>query len=131
MIASMNPARIVLGYLVAPLAVPLAFISIGALGGSFRAGDFSGILLLYGIFPYLMATLLFVPLILILRTAGLLEGVFFVLAGGVGGVAVALISNAFSELNLSIVLLMALGGGLSSLCFTRLELEIVEADHGR
>lgn len=116
----MNPVRILLGYLIAPLAVPLAFIVLGALGGSFRLREFPSILLLYGVFPYLIATLFFVPLMFILKRAGNFGGVFFVVAGVTGGLVVALISSVVSESNASIYLALMLSGALSSVVFYKI-----------
>ncbi|MEK6287175.1 MAG: hypothetical protein AABO57_15650 [Acidobacteriota bacterium] len=116
----MNPVRILLGYLIAPLAVPFAFIALDALGGSFRLREFPSILLLYGVFPYLIATLFFVPLMFILKRAGNLGWVYFVVAGGIGGVVVALISSVVSESNASLYVALMLSGALSSLVFFKI-----------
>lgn len=116
----MNPARILLGYLIAPLAVPLAFIVLGALGGSFHLREFPAILLIYGVFPYLIATLFFVPVMFILKRAGNFGWVYFVFAGATSGVVVGLIASVVSETNVSLSIGLMLSGALSSLVFYKI-----------
>jgi hypothetical protein len=98
----------------------LAFIVLGVLGGSFRLDEFPSILLLYGVFPYLIATLFFVPLMFILKRAGNLGWVYFVVAGCIGGVVVALISDVVAQSNASLYLAFTLSGALSSLVFYKI-----------
>lgn len=102
--------------------MPLAFIALGALRGSFRLQEFPSILIIYGVFPYLIATLFFVPLMFILKRNGNFGGVFFVAVGGIGGLVVALIANLVSESNLSLYALFALSGALSSIVFYKIAL---------
>jgi len=97
--ASLSPMRVLLGYLIAPFAVPIAFIVFDLLGGSFRLREFWPILLMYGVFPYLIATLFFVPLMFVLKKAGNFGWLYFVIAGSIGGVAVGLIASIVSETN--------------------------------
>ena len=104
----------------APLAVLFAFIVLDAFGGSFQPENFSAILLLYGVFPFLIATLFFIPLMFILRRAGHFGGVFFVLAGSAGGLVVASISSIVSQVNTGLYLWLMLAGALSSFVFYRI-----------
>jgi hypothetical protein len=78
--------RVVLGYVIAPLIVPLAYFIFAAVTGrNYGASELVGTLLNYGPYAYLFAALLGIPAFWLLRRSGHAGLWSFALAAGVIG----------------------------------------------
>jgi hypothetical protein len=111
----MNPARIVMAYLAAPLITTSLFVLWDALGGSFHLHEFPFLLLFYCI-PHLLGTLLWMPFVLS-RDYRRFGRLFYLGAGVVSGFLTAslamILYGGFSQM----YVILTIAGGLSALIF--------------
>jgi hypothetical protein len=109
--------RVVLGYVIAPLIVPLAyFIFAAATGRNYGGSELVGTLLNYGPYAYLFAVLLGIPAFWLLRRSGHAGLWPFALAAGVIGLIGAGLMSAIG-LKAEGVLVGALAGMLAGAVF--------------
>jgi hypothetical protein len=109
--------RVVLGYVIAPLVVPLAyFVVAAATGRNYGASELVGTLLNFGPYAYLFTALLGLPAFLLLRRSGHLELWSIAVAAGVIGLLGAGLMSAIG-LKIEGVLVGALAGVLAGVVF--------------
>ena len=109
--------RVVLGYLLAPLVVPLAyFVFAAATGRNYGASELVGTVLNYAPYAYIFALLLGVPAFWLLRRSGQAGLWSFALAAGVIGLIGA---SLFYVIGLKVegVVVGALAGALAGVLF--------------
>ncbi|HTG14879.1 MAG TPA: hypothetical protein VK747_06385 [Blastocatellia bacterium] len=111
----MNPGRIVMAYLAAPLITTSLFMLWGALGGSFHLLDFPFLLLVFCI-PHLLGTLLWMPFVLS-RDSRRFGRLFYLGAGAVSGFLTAAFASLLLGSSLQIYLGFTICGALSASIF--------------
>jgi hypothetical protein len=109
--------RVILGFVIAPLIVPLAyFIFAAATGRNHGASELAGTLLTYGPYAYLFALLLGIPAFWLLRKSGHAGLWSFALAAGAIGLIGAGLLSAIG-LKLEGVYIGTLAGVLAGAVF--------------
>ncbi|MEK6302661.1 MAG: hypothetical protein AABO41_18270 [Acidobacteriota bacterium] len=111
----MNPARIVMAYLAAPLITTSLFMLWDALGGSFHLHNFPSLLLIFCI-PHLLATLLWMPFLLS-RESRRFGRLFYLGAGAVSGFLTAALASVLFGSSFQIYMGFAICGALSASIF--------------
>lgn len=110
-------SRVILGYLIAPLIVPLAyFVFAATTGRNYGASELAGTLLNYGPYAYLFALVLGIPAFWLLRRSGYAGLWSYALAAGVIGLIGAGLMSTIG-LNIEGVLVGTLGGVLAGAVF--------------
>tara|TARA_R110002072_G_scaffold297959_1_gene471322 strand:+ start:30098 stop:30490 length:393 start_codon:yes stop_codon:yes gene_type:complete len=75
-------SRIITGFLIAPLTVPISFSIVGFLArGNFESHTFIGSFLAVGIYAYIFSLVLGIPTLLILMKMNKLQLIHFIIAG--------------------------------------------------
>jgi len=112
----MNPARVVIACLIAPVATTLLFMAWGAVSsGSFHITEFPGIFLLYGVSPFLGASISWMPFVL--RSDKKFSRAFYLGAGALSGLVTGAVAAAISMGRFQPYLVFATNGALSALIF--------------
>src|SRR5438445_3003580 len=110
-------SRVILGYVIAPLIVPLAYFIFAAVTGrNYGASELAGTLLNYGLYTYLFALLLGIPAFWLLRRIGHAGLWSYALAAGVIGLVGA---GLFSIIGLKVegVLVGVIAGAIAGMIF--------------
>ena len=111
----MNPARIVMAYLAAPLITTSLFMLWDALGGSFHPRNFPFLLLVFCI-PHLLGTLFWMPFVLS-RDSRRFGRLFYLGAGAVSGFLTATLAALLFRSSFQIYLGFTICGALSAWIF--------------
>ena len=115
-------SRVILGFVIAPLIVPIAyFLLAAATGRNYGTSEFVGTLLNYGPYAYLFALVLGTPAFWLLRRSGHAGLWSYALAAGVIGLIGAGLLSAVG-LKLGGVLVGTLAGALAGVVFYLLAL---------
>ena len=118
----MNPARVVIAYLVAAFATTLLFVAwLTVSSGSFHFSELPFLFLLYGVPPLLGASISWMPFVLRSDANSFNRGFYFV-AGALSGLVTAVVATAISRGLFQPYLAFAIIGALSALIFREVAL---------
>jgi hypothetical protein len=118
----MNPGRIVIGFLAAPMATTLLLMAWFAVGsGSFQLAEFPAVFLLYGVPPLLGASISWMPFVLRRQASEVSRGLC-VGAGALSGLVAAAVVSAVSAGLFQPYLTYTIIGALSALIFREIAL---------
>lgn len=114
-----NPTRIILSLLAAPLVTPTVFLlyQVTLKDAKTPIDTMVGVYLNYGFYSYLVTLLLGIPVLYVLHRANLRKLIYFILGGAMLGLIPATIIGVIGVGKMSIYILCLVSGLLSAVVF--------------